>query len=123
MRLPLIDAKDQRSIDIPQFEKMIDTFLQRGFTYFDTAYMYHDHESECAVKKALVERYPREAYTLTTKLPIMDIKSRENMEEVFSEQLAKTGADYFDYYWIHNINRNDIDKVNGTCKAHRILLP
>ena len=111
MRLPLINSADQTSIDYPQFEKMIDTFIERGFTYFDTAYMYHDHESERAVKKALVKRYPRDAYTITTKLPIMGISSKEQMEEIFNEQLEKTGVDFFDYYWIHNINKNDIDKV------------
>lgn len=109
MRLPLTDPEDQKSIDLPQFEKMVDTFLAKGFTYFDTAYMYHEYESEIAVRKALVERYPREAFTLTTKLPVSMLKSKEDMERIFNEQLEKTGAGYFDYYWLHNINKNDID--------------
>ncbi len=109
MRLPMTDPEDQTSIDIPQFEKMVDAFLENGFTYFDTAYMYHDYESERAVRKALVERYPREAFTVTSKLPIAMIDKAEDMERIFNEQLEKLGIEYFDYYWIHNINKNDID--------------
>ena len=69
MRLPLYDANDHTSVDMPQVCKMIDTFLERGFTYFDTAYMYHDGASERIAKEAIVKRYPRESFTLTTKLP------------------------------------------------------
>ncbi len=113
MRLPKTDPEDQKSIDIPQFKKMVDSFLERGFTYFDTAYMYHDYESEIAVRKALVERYPRDSFTLTTKLPVSMLKCEEDMERIFNEQLEKTGAGYFDYYWLHNINKNDIDIANS----------
>lgn len=109
MRLPLTDANDQKSIDIPQFEKMVDLFLQRGFSYFDTAYMYHDYESERAVKKALVERHDRDSFTVTSKLPVMMLKEEGDLERIFREQLEKTGLEYFDYYWLHNINREDID--------------
>jgi predicted aldo/keto reductase-like oxidoreductase len=112
MRLPLTDPKDQTSIDIPQFEKMVDLFLERGFRYFDTAYMYHDHESERAVRKALVERHPRDSFTITTKLPVGMLKTEEDLERIFHEQLEKTGAGFFDYYWLHNLNREDIDMAN-----------
>ena len=61
MRLPLLDKDDSKSIDIGQFKKMVDTFLERGFTYFDTAYMYHGYQSEIAVREALVKRYPRDS--------------------------------------------------------------
>lgn len=109
MRLPLTDQEDQKSIDLEQFKKMVDDFLAAGFTYFDTAYMYHDYESESALKKALTDRYPREAFTVTSKLPVTFLKTEEDMERIFCEQLEKLGLDYFDYYWLHNINSNDID--------------
>ena len=74
MRLPTLDPADQKSIDMPQMCRMVDTFLERGFTYFDTAWMYHDHQSEIAAREALVKRHPRDAFTLTTKLPTMMLK-------------------------------------------------
>ncbi len=113
MRLPRLDKDDSKSIDIEQFKKMVDTFLERGFTYFDTAYMYHGYQSEIAVREALVKRYPRDSYTVTTKLPTMMLKSAEDMERIFNEQLEKTGLEYFDYYWLHNINRSDIAQADG----------
>ena len=108
MRLPLTDPEDRRSIDLPQFCEMIDVFLERGFTYFDTAYMYHDYQSEIAVREALVKRHPRDSFTLTSKLPTMMLKEKSDMERIFNEQLEKTGAGFFDYYWLHNLNRGDI---------------
>jgi predicted aldo/keto reductase-like oxidoreductase len=69
MRLPLLDSNYQTSIDFPQVCSMVDTFLRRGFTYFDTAYMYHNGISESTVRKALVERHSREEFKLATKLP------------------------------------------------------
>ena len=67
MRLPLTDPKDQKSIDIEHVKKMVDAFMEAGGTYFDTAYVYHEGESEVAMRKALVERYPRDSFTLATK--------------------------------------------------------
>ena len=67
MRLPLTDPSDQTSIDLEQFKAMVDAFMEAGGTYFDTAYVYHEGTSEVAVRKALVERYPRESFTIATK--------------------------------------------------------
>ena len=69
MRLPLLDANDASKVDLEQVIRMTDLFMQRGFTYFDTAYVYHKKESENLIRKALVERYPRDSYVLCTKLP------------------------------------------------------
>ena len=77
MRLPLLDANDDKSIDIELTKKMVDKFIERGFTYFDTAWMYCGFESENAVKKALVDRYPRDKYTIATKLHAGFIKTKE----------------------------------------------
>ena len=67
MRLPSLDPNDPGKIDIEQVKKMVDTFIERGFTYFDTAWMYCAFKSENAVKEALVSRHPRDSFTLTTK--------------------------------------------------------
>lgn len=106
MRLPLLDANNQGNVDLEQFKKMVDTFLERGFTYFDTAYMYHDFKSEIFVREGLVKRHPRESFTLTTKLPTMMLHTKEDCERIFNEQLEKCGVDYFDYYLLHNLNTN-----------------
>ena len=104
MRLPLFDGEDQKSIDYEQVNQMVDTFMERGFTYFDTAYMYHNFISERVLKSAVVERHPRESFTVATKLPISHLKKAEDMERIFNEQLEKTGAGYFDYYLLHSLN-------------------
>ena len=76
MRLPLLDAEDAGSINYPLLEEMVDTFLARGFTYFDTAWMYCNGKSEEAAKRVLVSRYPRDSFTLTTKLPAYMLKKK-----------------------------------------------
>lgn len=106
MRLPVKDENDPTSIDYETLNKMVDTFLERGFTYFDTAYMYMGYESEIALRESLVKRHPRDKYTVATKLPLGHLKSKEDQERIFNEQLEKTGLDYFDYYLIHNVNAN-----------------
>lgn len=103
MRLPSLDVNDPSKIDIEQVKKMVDIFLERGFTYFDTAWMYCAFQSEKAVKEALVTRHPRDSYTLTTKLHAGFLKTKEDRDRIFNEQLQKTGVEYFDYYLIHGI--------------------
>lgn len=103
MRLPQKDAGDAKSIDMDKLCAMVDTFIARGFTYFDTAYMYHDYMSEIALRDAVVRRYPREAFTIADKLPTMYLKAEGDQERIFDEQLEKCGVDYFDYYLLHNL--------------------
>src|SRR5574344_1425562 len=109
MRFPLINKDDQTSIDIEKLITMVDYFMSHGFTYFDTAFPYHKGESEKALKKVIVERYPREAYTITDKMTLNYIKKPEDMETFFKSQLEHTGLDYFDYYWLHAMNKERID--------------
>lgn len=111
MRLPLKDKNDQTSIDYSVLNKMVDTFIERGFTYFDTAWMYMGYESEIAIREALVKRYPRDKFTVASKLPAGYLKSAEDQENIFNKQLEKTGLDYFDYYMVHNVNANTIGNV------------
>lgn len=110
MRMPTIDPNNAADVDVEQVSKMVDMFLERGFTYFDTAWMYNGFASEDVVKKALVDRHPRESFTLATKLHSGFFNSFEGRDEVFNEQLRKTGAGYFDYYLIHGIESDMLDK-------------
>lgn len=104
MRMPLLDKKDPKSIDIEQVKAMVDTFMERGFTYFDTAHPYHQNCSERALKTALVDRYPRNDYILADKLPIHMMPAGATYEEVFEGQIKDCGVEYFDYYLLHNIS-------------------
>ncbi len=107
MRLPRIEGTDD--IDIEQTKTMVDMFLEAGFTYFDTAFVYGG--SEEAIKKALVERHPRESYTLATKLAAWaGCKTKEDAVKQFETSLERTGAGYFDYYLLHNLG-NERTKV------------
>ena len=110
MRLPLNDKNNSGDIDVEQVKKMVDLFMERGFTYFDTAWMYCGFNSESTAKAALVDRYPRESFTLATKLHCAFFDTLEGRDEVFNEQLNKTGAGYFDYYLLHGIEDNSIGK-------------
>ncbi len=112
LRLPLLDPNDQQSIDYETLEKMIDIYMERGFTYYDTSYIYHGELSETALGRALVDRYPRDSFLLSTKMPIKFMKKKEDMERIFEEQLQKCHVDYFDFYLIHAIGRETYE----TCK-------
>ncbi len=104
MRLPKTDPEVSEAIDFPQFQEMTDRFLNRGYTYFDTAYMYHNFESEKAVRKIITSRIDREKFLLATKLPTPRLEVPEDMERIFTEQQEKCGVDYFDYYLLHALN-------------------
>ncbi len=106
MRLPLLNGDDPTSIDKEQVCRMVDSFIEQGFTYFDTAYMYHDGSSESAVKDVLTSRHARDSYTLATKMPTMQLKKEEDVERIFNEQCEKCGVDYFDYYLIHCLGKD-----------------
>ena len=110
MRLPLLDKDNPASIDIDTMCKMVDSFLEQGFTYFDTAWMYCGFQSENAVKTALCDRHPRESFTLADKLHAAFLENREDRDRIFNTQLEKTGAGYFDYYLIHDV-RGDHYKI------------
>jgi uncharacterized protein len=112
MRLPM-DGKD---IDIKQVKQMVDRFMEDGFTYFDTAYIYHNGLSESVVKEAIVERYPRESFQLATKMPLWAVKEPGDLQTIFDTQLERTGAGYFDYYLLHSMDKQkaaDAEKLGA----------
>lgn len=107
MRLPRLE---DGSIDVPQVSDMVDAFIEAGGTYFDTAFAYAG--SEEAIRKALVERYPRDSYTLASKLiiqPGSTITAEEAKQETLTS-LERSGAGYFDYYLVHAIQRGNYQK-------------
>ena len=97
MRLPMKDGE----VDIPQTCRMVDTFLENGFNYFDTAHGYLGGRSERALKECLTSRHPRESYILTNKLTIAFFKKQEDIRPLFASQLEACGVDYFDFYLMH----------------------
>lgn len=100
MRLPKDESKN---IQIDRVSRMVDAFMESGFNYFDTAYVYEG--SEEAMRKALVERYPRDSCTIADKLPKWELKNQDDVERVFNESLERCGVDYFDFYLLHSINK------------------
>lgn len=110
MRLPRLDPNREDSIDIETLKKMVDTFIERGFTYFDTAWMYCGFKSENATKEALVDRYPRDKFTLADKLHGGFFNKPEEMDDIFNKQLEKTGVSFFDYYLLHDIGEDHYKK-------------
>ena len=111
MRLPLLDKNEPGKVDLEQFEQMVDLYLENGFTYFDTAYVYHAGLSENAVKIGLVDRYPRERFQVATKLPAAEIKSLEDRDRVFQNQLNNLGVEYIDNYLIHCVLKANYESV------------
>lgn len=104
MRLP----RKGVSIDIEQTSRMVDMFLDAGCTYFDTAFVYPG--SEAAAKKALIDRHPRDSYTLATKLFAAFVPTEKAAKAEFDTSLKRTGAEYFDYYLLHCLMNNNYKK-------------
>ncbi len=103
MRFPILNGK-YNEINKEEVKEMVDLFLDNGFTYFDTAYPYHEGNSERILKEVLTSRYPRDKYILTTKLPMFSMTKEEEIDKIFNEQLDKLGVDYLDYYLVHALN-------------------
>lgn len=108
MRLPLTDPNNSGSIDMEETKKMVDDFMSNGFSYFDTAWMYCDFNSENAARECLVERYPRESFTLADKLHSGFFNSIEQRDKVFSDQLGKCGVEFFDFYLLHDVGKDSL---------------
>lgn len=101
MRFPIKDGK----IDYGELSRMFDTFIERGFNYFDTAHVYMKGESETALRDCLVKRYPRESFLLANKLSTFNFERREEIRPLFESQLKACGVDCFDFYLMHAQNK------------------
>jgi len=99
MRLPMIGQE----IDIEQTKEMVDLFMSKGFSYFDSSWGYIGGKSEEAMKTAIVDRYPRENFQIATKCPVWIVKSADEAQNMFWTSLKRTGAGYIDFYLLHNL--------------------
>lgn len=108
MRLPLKDASNDSSIDFEQTQRMVDYAIENGINYFDTAWGYHNGESEKAIGKAL-KKYPRDHFYLASKFPGYDLSNMNKVEEIFEKQLEKCQVEYFDFYLFHNVYEKNVD--------------
>ncbi len=117
MRLPMRDGK----VDQQQMCAMVDTFIEDGFNYFDTAHGYLGGKSETALRDCLTSRYPRDKYILTDKLTNFFFKKQEDIRPLFEQQLAACGVDYFDFYLMHAQNAENFAFFKR-CKAYETAL-
>ena len=107
MRLPII-GDDQSKIDIDAVREMVAYAMEKGINYYDTAWGYHDGQSEVVIGKVLAD-YPRESFYLASKFPGFSTANMEKVEEIFEKQLEKCGVEYFDFYMFHNLCENNVD--------------
>lgn len=108
MRLPNKGVDSDVPVDEEETAKMVDYALKNGINYFDTAWGYHNGESEKVIGKVL-SKYPRDSFYLATKFPGYDLSNMDKVEEIFEKQLQKCRVDYFDFYLFHNVNDKNID--------------
>lgn len=111
MRLPK-EKDNPTKIDIERTKEMVDMFMKAGLTYFDTAFVYDGGESEKAAKLALVDRYPRESYTLATKLASFAATDEASAKQELLTSLERTGAGYIDYYLLHALQDGNYKKYD-----------
>lgn len=110
MRLPMKDEK----VDYEEFSKMIDTFIENGFNYFDTAHGYLDGKSEIAIRECLSKRYDRSKYLLANKLSDGFFKTEADIRPFFEQQLKWCGVEYFDFYLMHAITAKNYEQYKST---------
>ena len=108
MRLPVIDG-DDANIDREETFKMVDKAMASGINYYDTAWGYHNGNSELVMGEAL-SKYPRDSFYVATKFPGYDLSNMPKLKEIFEKQLEKTGMEYFDFYLFHNVCEMNIEQ-------------
>lgn len=107
MRLPI--GENYSDIDEKATQEMVDYAMKSGINYYDTAWGYHDGQSEIVMGRVL-GKYPRDSYYLATKFPGYDLSNMDKVEEIFEQQLKKCGVDYFDFYLFHNVCEMNINE-------------
>lgn len=112
MRLPCETEQKRESnpnIDYEKAQMLVDLAYKNGVNYYDTAYMYHCGKSEKFIGHAL-KKYPRNTYFIADKLPIWMCDTKEDMQRVFANQLERTGMEYFDFYLLHSLDKENFEK-------------
>ena len=107
MRLPVIDGNDG-VVDEKAAAEMVDYAMSQGVNYYDTAWGYHEGNSELVMGRAL-KKYPRESFYLADKFPGYDLANMPKVKEIFLKQLEKCQVEYFDFYLFHNVCEMNID--------------
>lgn len=120
MRLSQL-SEDPTNIDFDQVKQLVDTFLDAGFNYFDISFVYHNEYSENAIKKCLVERRSRDCYRLASKLTVFSIQKKEEVVQIFNQQLENCGVEYFDYFLLHNADIHHYNSVVKSCKMFEYM--
>ncbi len=116
-RLPM---DNKHEIDMAELDGMVEYAINHGVNYFDTAYFYVDSKSEIAIGKVL-KQYPRDSFLLADKMPVFLIKNKQDIRNIFYEQLKKCEVDYFDFYITQGIDRNNYDTYKNA-DIHNELL-
>ena len=117
MRMPVADRSDQSTIEFDRVYELADTYIGKGFTYFDTAYTYHKCQAEKAAKKILTDRYDRDRFELATKMPLRVFEDEADLQVKFEEQLRNCGVEYFDRYLMHNVGRSVFER----CRSNHVF--
>lgn len=107
MRLPVVNGNDG-DIDVKAAEEMFACAMEAGINYYDTAYGYHNGQSELVVGE-LLQKYPRDSFFLASKFPGYDLANMPKVKEIFEEQLKKCNVEFFDFYLFHNVCEMNID--------------
>ncbi len=116
MRMQMLDTE----IDKAEFNSMIDTFMDAGFNYFDTAHGYIEGKSQTAIRECLVARYDREEFVLANKISYWCFEKEEDILPLFEEQLKRCGVEYFDFYLFHCMNHEGYEK-HQKCNSFEII--
>lgn len=111
MRLPYAQNEATGNIDMEKTKEMIDAYMAEGFTYFDTAWVYHGGHSEEAFGQLVAKRYPREQFQVVSKMPLWNMTDPSKLDEIFNKQLEKCCVEYFDYYFLHALNKEVFQKA------------
>lgn len=106
MRLPYSESEEWGHVDLEKTREMIDAYMAEGFTYFDTAWVYHGGFSEKVFGELVGKRYPREKFQVTSKMPLWGKTDPAELQKIFDEQLEKCCIPYFDYYFLHALNKD-----------------
>ena len=117
MRLPMLENGE---VDLEHFSKMVDAYLDAGFTYFDTAHNYIGGRSETAIRACLTSRYPRDRYILTDKLSSPLFETEADIRHLLTSQLEACGVEYFDYCLLHAVSSGNYEKYSS-CNAFDVL--
>lgn len=112
MRLPVTDGSTE-NINDAAFCEMVDSYIEQGFKYFDTAYPYHNGRSEETVGRCLVQRYARDRFFLASKMPVWLVKEYADYGKYFEEQLKKCQVEYFDFYLLHAMNKDRVKEAEN----------